>query len=94
MLQVTLMSISSLLAVFDVLAFAIPVPPSEAALDRALSPLRPRRPLCVWRARVEVAKQHHGRRTVTSHWGLKIFKTNYNSNVHRLRQRRESMVNE
>ena len=68
------MSISSLLAVFDVLAHAIPVPPSEAALDRALAPLRPRRPLGVWRARVEVAEQHHGRRAVASHSGLKIFK--------------------
>ena len=75
MLQVTLMSISSLLAVFDVLAFAIPVPPSEAALDRALSPLRPRRPLCVWRAWVEVAEQHHSRRAVASHSGLEFSKT-------------------
>ena len=46
----------SLLAVFDVLAHAIPVPPAEAALDRALSPLRPSCPLGVWRARVEVTE--------------------------------------
>ena len=62
----------SLLAVFDVLAHPIPVPPAEAALDRALSPLRPRRPLRVRRARVQVAEQHHRRCAVASHSSLKI----------------------
>ena len=62
----------SLLAVFDVLAHPIPVPPAEAALDRALSPLRPRRPLRVRRARVEVAEQHHCRCSGASHPGLEL----------------------
>ena len=52
------------------LARPIPVPPAEAALDRALSPLRPRRPLRVRRASVQVAEEHHGRRAVAGHPGL------------------------
>ena len=64
--------ILSLPAVFDMLAHSGPVPPAEAALGRALSPLGPRRPLRVGRARVQVAEQHHGRRAIAGHGGLKI----------------------
>ena len=53
------------------LADSGPVPPAEAALGRALAPLGPRRPLRVGRARLQVAEQHHGRRAITGHGGLK-----------------------